>query len=264
VWGPQYPGGARIWRDAQNLVELNLENPKVRDFVWGAPDSVVQSYLGQGVDGWRLDVGYDIGMAYLSELTAPRTRASPGSLVVGEIANYPKDWFPAVDGVIDFNLRLVVLGLANGEGDTRLGARMLEKIIGDAGTEPMLKSWLMLDNHDTFRLANTVPDPARRKLAQVLQFTAAGRAKHLLRHRAGHGRRRGSGNARADALGPRHRRQSRAAVDAPAGRAAPAAPGAAGRRLPPAGIRQTAWPTSATPTYRRCGVRGRESLRASR
>jgi glycosidase len=174
VWGPQYPGGARIWRDAQNLVELNLESPKVRDYVWGAPDSVVQSYLGQGVDGWRLDVAYDIGMAYLSELTRAAHARKPGSLVVGEIANYPKDWFPAVDGVIDFNLRLVILGLANGEGDTRLGARMLEKIIGDAGTGPMLKSWLMLDNHDTVRLANSVPDPARRKLAQVLQFTLPG------------------------------------------------------------------------------------------
>ena len=51
---------------------------------------------------------------------------------------------------------------------------MIEKIIGDAGVEPMLKSWLMLDNHDTYRLATSVPDPTRRRLAQVLQFTLPG------------------------------------------------------------------------------------------
>jgi glycosidase len=101
VWGEQYPGGARIWRDAQNLVELNLESAAVRDFVWGAPDSVVQSYLAQGVDGWRLDVGYDIGMAYLSELTRAAHARKPGSLVVGEIANYPKDWLAAKIGVYE-------------------------------------------------------------------------------------------------------------------------------------------------------------------
>jgi len=97
-WGPQYPGGARIWRDAQNLVELNLESPAVRDFLWNKPDSVVQSYLAQGVDGWRLDVGYDIGFAYLGELTRAAHGRKPGSRVLGEIANYPREWFPSVGG----------------------------------------------------------------------------------------------------------------------------------------------------------------------
>jgi glycosidase len=174
VWGPQYPGGARIWRDAQNLVELNLESPAVRDYLWAKPDSVVQSYLAQGIDGWRLDVGYDIGFAYLGELTRAAHARKPGSLVVGEIANYPKEWFPAVDGVMDFNLRLIVLGLANGDGEARLAARMIDRMVRESGIDNMLKSWLMLDNHDTVRLATSVPDPQRRRLAQVLQFTLPG------------------------------------------------------------------------------------------
>ncbi|CAN5295571.1 cyclomaltodextrinase [soil metagenome] len=174
VWGPQYPGGARIWRDAQNLVELNLENPAVREYVWGAPDSVVQGYLAEGIDGWRLDVAYDIGFRYLAELTEAAHKRKPGSLVVGEIANYPREWFPSVDGVMDFTLRQVILGIALGQIDAPSGNRMIERIIGDAGIEPMLKSWMMLDNHDTERLATSVPDPARRRLAQVLQFTLPG------------------------------------------------------------------------------------------
>jgi glycosidase len=174
VWGAQYPGGARIWRDAQNLVELNLENPSVRRYEFGAPDSVVQGYLARGVDGWRLDVGYDIGFAYLRELTEAAHARKPGSLVVGEIANYPREWFPSVDGVMQFMLRQVLLGLARREIDARSGARMIERTIADAGTANMLKSWLFLDNHDTERLATTVPDLAARRLAQVLQFTLPG------------------------------------------------------------------------------------------
>jgi glycosidase len=38
----------------------------------------------------------------------------------------------------------------------------------------MLKSWIYLDNHDTPRLATTVPDERARHLAQVLQFTLPG------------------------------------------------------------------------------------------
>jgi hypothetical protein len=50
---------------------------------------VVRSWLRDGADGWRLDVAFDIGFVYLQELTAAAHAEKPGSLVVGEIANYP-------------------------------------------------------------------------------------------------------------------------------------------------------------------------------
>jgi len=174
VWGPQYPGGARIWRDAQNLVELNLENPAVRAYEFGAPDSVVQGYLAQGIDGWRLDVAYDIGFNYLAELTRAAHARKPGSLVVGEIANYPREWFPSVDGVMQFTLRHVLIDLARREIDPRTAGRMIERTITESGIGPMLKSWLYLDNHDTERIATALPDAHARRLAQVLQFTLPG------------------------------------------------------------------------------------------
>lgn len=174
VWGADFSGGARIWMDAENLVELNLENQEVRDYVYGKPDSVVQGYLAQGVDGWRLDVAYDIGFAFLGELTRAAHARKPGSLVVGEIANYPREWFPHVDAVMSFTLRELVLRIARREIDVQTGQRMIETLVTDAGMDNMLKSWLMLDNHDTQRIATTLPVPSQRRLAQVLQFTLPG------------------------------------------------------------------------------------------
>ncbi len=101
----------------------------------------------------------------------PRSR---GSLVVGEIPNYPREWFPSVDGVMHFSLRKLMIALANRELDAPSFQRMVARMIGDADYEHILKSWLYLDNHDTFRLATTVPDAKARKLAQVLQFTLPG------------------------------------------------------------------------------------------
>ena len=60
---------------AKNLPELNLEHPAVRDHLYARPDSVVRSYLREGVDGWRLDVAHDIGFRRLEELTQ-RTRCN--------------------------------------------------------------------------------------------------------------------------------------------------------------------------------------------
>ena len=174
VFGPQYPSGARAWWGAANLPELNLENPTVRDHLFAAPESVVRGWLRDGIDGWRLDVAFDIGFNVLQALTEAAHAEKPGSLVVGEIPNYPKEWFPSVDGVMHFAIRRLLLGLADGTLDGPTVGRMLTRIIGDAGVENMLKSWLYLDNHDTDRMASVVPDERRRRVAQVLQFTLPG------------------------------------------------------------------------------------------
>jgi len=174
VFGPQYEGGVRTWWNAQNLPELNLENPQVRAHVYGAADSVVRRWLRDGVDGWRLDVAFDIGFNILGELTQAAHQQKPGSLVVGEIPNYPREWFPSVDGVMHFGLRKLMIAVANREIDGPSFQRMVARMVADADYEHLLKSWVYLDNHDTFRLATTVPDPAARKLAQVLLFTLPG------------------------------------------------------------------------------------------
>lgn len=174
VFGPQYPGGARCWWQVHNLPELNLEHPAVREHVYGGPGSVVRSHLREGADGWRLDVAADIGFQWLEELTRAAHAEKPGSLVVGEIANYPKEWFPAVDGVINFTLRSVVLQAAAGGMDPTLAQRMIDRLVAECGTDHLLKSWLMLDNHDTARLASELPGERQRRLAQVLQFTLPG------------------------------------------------------------------------------------------
>ena len=174
VFGPQYAGGARSWALAENLPELNLENPAVRDDLWNGHDSVVRGWLRDGIDGWRLDVAFDIGFRYLGELTQAAHAEKPGSLVVGEIANFPREWFPSVDGLIHFTLRRVILGVAAGRIDPVTGQQMIARIVQDADYEHLLKSWVYLDNHDTPRLATALPDPRARRLAQVLQFTLPG------------------------------------------------------------------------------------------
>ncbi len=174
VFGPQYPGGARPWTDAQNLPELNLENPKVREHIYAGPGSVVRSWLRDGIDGWRLDVAFDIGFRFLDELTQAAHAEKPGSLVIGEIANYPKEWFPSVDAVLHFALRHIIMRTADGRFDAATASRMFKRMVDDVGIENMLKSWVYLDNHDTARLATEMPDERQRRIAQVLQFTLPG------------------------------------------------------------------------------------------
>jgi glycosidase len=174
VFGPQFQSGARVWWDADNLPELNLEHKPVRDHLWGGRDSTVRSYLRDGADGWRLDVAYDIGFRYLAELTKAAHAEKPGSLVVGEIPNYPREWFPALDGVMQISLMKLILDTANRRLPGPDFQRMVDRMFRDADYEHLLKSWVLLDNHDSPRLATSVPEAKARRLAQVLQFTLPG------------------------------------------------------------------------------------------
>jgi glycosidase len=172
--GAQYEGGARAWTGYQNLPELNLENIAVRRHLWLDADSVVRSYLRDGADGWRLDTAYELGHAFLREMTDAAHREKPGSLVVGEIVNYPGEWLRSMDAVMNFTLREILLGLARGEIAPGAAGRMTERLVRDAGIEPMLKSWVVIDNHDIPRIATQFPDVAQRCLVQALQFTLPG------------------------------------------------------------------------------------------
>lgn len=172
VWRP---GNQAVgWMDVENLPELNLENQKVRDYIWGKPDSVVQSYLREGIDGWRLDVAFDLGFDYLAELTRAAHQARPGSAIIGEIWNYPEDWHPSVDGVMNMHARAIILKLMDGKVAGPVASEMIETMVAEAGYDHILKAWLVLDNHDTARLNHILRQPWQVKMARVLQFTLPG------------------------------------------------------------------------------------------
>lgn len=172
--GPHYDGGARVWTGYQNLPELNLENPAVRSYLYEDPDSVVRSYLRDGADGWRLDTAFELGYAYLRDLTRAAHAEKPGSLIVGEVVNYPDEWLRSIDAVMNFTLRHIVLDAISGVIAPATAARRVDQLVHDAGIESLLKSWMVIDNHDIPRIATLLPKVSQRRLVQALQFTLPG------------------------------------------------------------------------------------------
>lgn len=172
---PERPDECVGWLDVENLPELNLESPRVQDYVFRTPESVVQSWLRQeDIDGWRLDVAFDLGFRILGELTRSAHEAKPGSAVIGEIWNYPEEWHPAVDGVMNMHGRSILLRMLEGRITPRIASEMWETLVAEAGYEHILKAWLVLDNHDTARLSHDLPEYWQQRVARILQFTLPG------------------------------------------------------------------------------------------
>lgn len=174
TFGPEHAHGYDAWYGIASLPALNLTSPAVQNYFWKGRDSIVKRYLELGVDGWRLDVGFDLGPEVLGAITRSAHAAKPGSAVIGEISGYPADWFPAVDGV--FNFMAPQLGARACRGELTGGqvGQALQDMVDDAGIENVLRSWLLVDNHDTPRFANQVPIAEDRRLVTALQMTLPG------------------------------------------------------------------------------------------
>lgn len=169
-----YPEGVRLWADVKSLPELNLEHEDVKKYIYKANDSVIKSYLNMGVDGWRLDVAFDIGYNILKDLTDESHQLNPHSMIIGEIWNYPKTWLTSIDGVMNFTLRELIFKSIRKEIPVSFLQEGISHMIEDCGIEGILKSWNLLDNHDVARLKHMLPNVSDQRLAQVMQFMLPG------------------------------------------------------------------------------------------
>lgn len=173
-FNPKYPDEVRLWADAKSLPELNLENDDVKDYIYRSSNSVLKTYLKAGIDGWRLDVAFDIGYDILKDLTEHAHDEKEKSMIVGEIWNYPEKWLKSIDGVMNFTLREIIYRTIRQQISTQMALKMIKEMIDDAGIEPILKSWNVLDNHDVKRLLTEIKHPKDQKIAQLMQFTLPG------------------------------------------------------------------------------------------
>jgi cyclomaltodextrinase / maltogenic alpha-amylase / neopullulanase len=174
VFGSQFPTGVRLWHNASSLPELNLKNPQVRDYLFNGPTSIVKRYLQLGIDGWRLDTAIELGYDYLFELTSAAHQANHQSVVIGELNNYPQGWAPAMDGTMLLPLRDLIIQTIKGGISARVFSSNVETMIKETGIETILKSWVLLENHDSARIVNDLPSFSDYQLAKTLQFTLPG------------------------------------------------------------------------------------------
>lgn len=163
------------WAGVHNLPELDLDSPGVADLIHRGSGSVIRRYLREfDIDGWRLDVAEEMGADFLSAITAAAHCEKPGSLIIGEVWNYPGGWNRCLDGIMNMHFRQLVLSMLQGRADGPTTARRIEEATADSKPGFIGRCWNAMDNHDTPRLNTIISDPALRRAARVLQFCLPG------------------------------------------------------------------------------------------
>jgi glycosidase len=165
----------RGWADVPALPELNLENEDVRAALFHGQDSVLRHYLRAGFDGARVDVAFDVGFHNLRRITnVVREERGDRGLVVGEVNAHPARYTKVMDGVLQFYvLGLLLEWVRGGIGNARLG-RLIQRMVDEIGIDAVLRSWMLLENHDSPRLMNRVPARDARHALAMLTFLLPG------------------------------------------------------------------------------------------
>jgi len=174
--GPQYGNGKgyKTWQNGNSLVELHLEDSSLQDYIWGSNDSVIATWLKRGADGWRLDVGTELGREMLWRLTSAAHRHKYGSNVVGEVSAYPRWWTQAMDGVMSFWMGWQIDGFVEEKlSPTAIGSN-IDRLIEHSSMTQVLRSWIIVSNHDLPRMKNKYPDNKVQELVMTMMFVLPG------------------------------------------------------------------------------------------
>jgi cyclomaltodextrinase len=185
------PANYLSWIGNRALPKLNTDNPQVREFIM----QVAEHWVRQGIDGWRLDVPFEIKTSGFWAEFRQRVKAiNPEAYIVGEIWYDSRPWLHGdqFDAVMNYLFTESAIAFAAGPrvlADQVVG-RSYHPIPAITGMQYADKiDWLLqlypweiqlaqlnlLDSHDTARLISIAGgDKASVYLATLLLMTYPG------------------------------------------------------------------------------------------
>ena len=121
------------WWSLPGLPKLNTNNPQVRKFIF----NVASYWLEEGIDGWRLDVPFEIDDDdFWREFREVVKSANPDAYIVGEIPTEGQRWMQGdmFDAVMNYQLTHACLAFFGG---SRTNKALAEGMMGLTAPEAM-------------------------------------------------------------------------------------------------------------------------------
>lgn len=185
------PANYVSWVGNRALPKLNTDNPQVREFIM----EVAEFWLREGIDGWRLDVPFEIRTeGFWAEFRQRVKAINPEAYIVGEVWRDSREWLQGdqFDGVMNYLFTGATIAYVAGDRvvpelvvgrsyDTMPSlngvgyADKIEWLLNLYDWQIQLTQLNLLDSHDTARLVSVAGGDTRSVyLATLLLFTFPG------------------------------------------------------------------------------------------
>lgn len=169
------------WWGYGSLPELDTENPEVRQHLFEITEKWMDPDVGEGVDGWRLDVPNEIANRdpdFWREWREHVKSIDEDAYIVGEIWEDASSYLNGnqFDAVMNYRFRDAVMDfIASGEITSQEFAEEMTRLKLDYPSQSFNSLLNLVDSHDTKRFLTAAGgDKERLKLAALLQFTLPG------------------------------------------------------------------------------------------
>ncbi|NEO25931.1 MAG: glycoside hydrolase family 13 protein [Kamptonema sp. SIO4C4] len=187
----EQPANYDGWVGNRALPEFNHDHPDVREYIM----RVGEYWLKQGIDGWRLDVPYEVETPGFWQEFRDRVKAiNPDAYIVGEVWKDSQEWLDGTqfDGVMNYLFTGPTIAFTGGDRvkldiveepdyypypplDASGYAEKIADLLELYPWEIQLTQLNIFDSHDTARLLSVVQgDKASVELATLLLFTYPG------------------------------------------------------------------------------------------
>jgi cyclomaltodextrinase len=179
------------WAGNRALPQFNHENPEVREYIF----EIAEYWLEFGIDGWRLDVPFEIKVpGFWQEFRDRVKKINPDAYIVGEVWVDAREWLDGTqfDGVMNYRFTEPTLAFIAGDRIVRdyfphsdyqpfpaldapgYGDRIAQ-LLDLYPWDIQLIQLNLLDSHDTARLYTCAQDDRPTvELATLLLFTFPG------------------------------------------------------------------------------------------
>ncbi|WP_013320735.1 glycoside hydrolase family 13 protein [Gloeothece verrucosa] len=186
-----YPANYVGWIGNRALPEFNHENPEVREYIM----QVGEYWLKKGIDGWRLDVPFEIKVPGFWQEFRSRVKAiNPEAYIVGEIWEDASQWLDGTqfDGVMNYPFAEATIAFVAGDrvlkeyyqsqdfkpypalSAATYGEKM-QQLLSRYPWDIQLTQLNLFNSHDTARVLTTSgKDKSSIKLITFLMFTFPG------------------------------------------------------------------------------------------
>lgn len=185
------PANYEGWAGNRALPAFNHDNPQTREYIMRVGEYWVQ----KGIDGWRLDVPYEVKAEGFWQEFRQRIKAiNPEAYIVGEVWSDATEWLDGnqFDGVMNYPLTAATIAFTGGDRvlmdqvrdrayepypalDGQDYAQRVKALVHQHDWQIQLTQLNLLDSHDTARLLSIVGgDRATVQLATLLMFALPG------------------------------------------------------------------------------------------
>ncbi|MEM9502546.1 MAG: glycoside hydrolase family 13 protein, partial [Cyanobacteria bacterium P01_E01_bin.43] len=185
------PANYTSWVNNRALPQFNHANPAVREYIM----QIGEHWIRQGIDGWRLDVPFEVQVPGFWEEFRDRIKAiNPDAYIVGEIWKPAPEWLDGTkfDGVMNYVFAGPTMAFAAGDRVAMQYAEVPEyypyPALDAAGYRSKIEALLalypweiqltqlnLLSSHDIARALTVMGDDlASLELAVLLQMTFPG------------------------------------------------------------------------------------------